>query len=187
MSARFDILDTSLTGLKFLQRNPIGDSRGHLERLFCDNELSGILGEKMIRQINRTLTEKTGTVRGMHYQHPPCAETKFITCLRGEVYDVAVDLRAGSPTFLRWHAEVLNEGNWKTLIIPEGFAHGFQTMTDNCELLYFHTEHYNPEAEAGVHAMDPALAIQWPLPVSEQSNRDQQHPMIDQTFKGVAV
>ncbi len=187
MSTRFDIVNIPLQGLNVLQRKPLGDSRGYLERMFCDQELVELLGNRIIRQINHTLTEKTGTVRGLHFQYPPHAETKFVTCLKGEVYDVAVDLRAGSPTFLRWYAEVLSEGNWKTMVIPEGFAHGFQTLTENCELLYFHTETYTPKAEAGLCAIDPALAIQWPLSVTEQSTRDQQHPMIEDTFKGVAV
>jgi len=188
MSNRFDIVDTPLAMLKVIQRKPIGDSRGYFERLFCDEELAELLNGRVIRQINHTLTEKTGTVRGLHYQRQPHAEMKFVACLKGEVYDVAVDLRAGSPTFLHSYAEVLSEGNWKTIMIPEGFAHGFQTLRENCELLYFHTETYTPEAETGLHAMDPALAIQWPLSVTEQSTRDQQHPMIDHnTFKGVTV
>lgn len=187
MSARFNTIEAPLAGLKILQRKLIGDNRGYLERLFCDTELSDLLGCKTIRQINHTLTEKKGALRGMHFQHPPYAETKFVSCLKGEVYDVAVDLRAGSPTFLQWYAEVLGEENLKTMVIPEGFAHGFQTMSDNCEMLYFHTESYNPEAEAGLNAMDPLLAIQWPLPVSDLSSRDRLHPMMDNTFSGVAL
>jgi len=187
MTSRFEITDTPLDGLKILERKPIGDSRGYLERLFCDSELAAILGNRTIRQINRTMTTKKGTVRGLHFQHPPHAETKFVTCLKGEVYDVAVDLRAGSPTFLLWHAELLSEGNRKTFVLPEGFAHGFQTMSNDCELLYLHTEAYCRESEAGLHALDASLSITWPLTVTEQSIRDQQHPMITSFFKGVAV
>ncbi len=187
MSDHFDILETPLQGLQLIHRKPLGDSRGYLERLFCQGELAELLKGKAIAQINHTLTEKTGTIRGMHFQHPPCAETKFVTCLKGEVFDVAVDIRMGSPTFLRWHGELLNATNHHTLLIPEGFAHGFQTLTDECEMLYFHTSAYHRDAEGALNAHDPALAIQWPLPVTEQSTRDMEHPMIQQNFPGVAV
>ena len=186
MSTRFDVLDTTLAGLQVLQRKPIGDSRGYLERLFCVDELQTLIPGKHIAQINHTLTESRGTVRGMHFQRPPHAEIKFVSCLRGEVFDVAVDLRDNSPTFLRWHAEVLSADNHKTLVIPEGFAHGFQTLTDDCEMLYFHTAAYQPGAEGGLNAQDPRLAIQWPLPVAGLSPRDAAHPLLNNDFTGVA-
>ena len=129
------MFDTPLSGLKVLQRKPISDSRGYLERFFCTEELEALALGKHIAQINCTLTANLGTVRGMHFQRPPHAEIKFVSCLRGEVFDVAVDLRNNSPTFLCWHAEVLSADNHKTLVIPEGFAHGFQTLADNCEML----------------------------------------------------
>lgn len=187
MSTRFDILDTPLDGLCVLQRKLIGDSRGYLERLFCAEELQILAPGKNIAQINHTLTASHGTVRGMHYQHPPHAEIKFVSCLRGEVFDVAVDLRHNSPTFLRWHAEVLSADNHKTLVIPEGFAHGFQALTDDCEMLYFHTAAYQPGAEGGLNAQDPRLAIFWPLPVTELSPRDAAHPFLNKTFIGVTL
>lgn len=187
MSKRFDILDLPIQGLRLLQRKPIGDDRGYLERMFCTEELKSLIPEKNIVQINRTLTVKRGTVRGMHFQHPPHAEIKFVSCLRGEVFDVAVDLRRGSPTFLHWHAEILSAGNHKTLVIPEGFAHGFQTLTKDCEMLYLHTAAYRSEAEGGLNARDPRLAIQWPLPIAEQSARDAGHPLISEDFDGVAA
>lgn len=186
MSTRFEILDTPLVGLRILQRKLIGDSRGYLERLFCSEELQALATGKHIAQINHTLTAARGTVRGMHFQPPPHAEIKFVSCLRGEVFDVAVDLRDNSPTFLHWHAEVLSASNLKTLVIPEGFAHGFQTLTDDCEMLYFHTAVYQPGAEGGLNAQDPRLAIQWPLPVAGLSPRDAMHPILDDDFTGVA-
>lgn len=186
MSTRFDILDTPLSGLRLLQRKPIGDSRGYLERLFCADELQALVPGKHIAQINHTLTASRGTVRGLHFQRPPHAETKFVSCLRGEVFDVAVDLRHNSPTFLRWHAELLSADNHKTLVIPEGFAHGFQTLTDNCEMLYFHTAAYQPGAEGGLNAQDSRLAIQWLLPVAGLSPRDAAHPLLNDDFTGVA-
>ncbi|PYP19041.1 MAG: dTDP-4-dehydrorhamnose 3,5-epimerase [Gemmatimonadetes bacterium] len=187
MSGRFEISDTPLRGLRVIQRRPIGDTRGFLERLFCADELSELIPKQTIVQINHTLTVKRGTVRGMHFQHPPHAEMKFVSCLRGEVFDVAVDLRRGSSTFLRWHAERLGAANRKTLLIAQGFAHGFQALTDDCELLYFHTAPYRPAAEGGVNARDPMLAIRWPEEITELSPRDSSQPMLTRDYPGVAV
>ncbi|MBD3812300.1 MAG: dTDP-4-dehydrorhamnose 3,5-epimerase [Betaproteobacteria bacterium] len=186
MSSRFDILDTPLPGLRLLQRKPIGDSRGYLERLYCAEDLQILASGKNIVQINHTLTASRGTVRGMHFQRPPHAEIKFVSCLRGEVFDVAVDLRHNSPTFLRWHSELLSADNHKTLVIPEGFAHGFQTLTEDCEMLYFHTAAYQPGAEGGLNVQDPRLAIRWPLPVAALSPRDAAHAFLDDRFTGMA-
>lgn len=185
MSDRFEILATPITGLHALQRKPIGDSRGYLERLFCADELQALIPGRDIVQVNHTLTAGRGTVRGLHFQHPPHAEMKFVHCLRGEVFDVAVDLRRGSPTFLHWHAEVLGADNHRTFVIPEGFAHGFQALTDDCEMLYFHTAAYSREAEGGLNAEDPRLAIRWPLPVAGLSPRDAAQPPLDDDFQGI--
>jgi dTDP-4-dehydrorhamnose 3,5-epimerase len=185
MTTRFEILRTPIADLRVLQRKPLGDDRGYLERVFCAEELGALLASRRIVQINHTLTASRGTVRGMHFQHPPHAETKFVSCLRGEVFDVAVDLRRDSPTFLRWHAETLSADNHRTLVIPEGFAHGFQTLTDDCEMLYFHTAAYHAPAESGLNARDPRLAIHWPLPVEGLSPRDAGHPMLNDKFAGV--
>lgn len=187
MSTRFDILDIPIQGLRLLQRKPIGDDRGYLERMFCSEELESLMPGKNIVQINHTLTAKVGTVRGMHFQQPPYAEIKLVSCLRGEVFDVAVDLRRGSATFLHWHAEILSADNHNTLVIPEGFAHGFQTLTRDCEMLYLHTAAYRAEAEGGLNAKDPRLAIQWPLPIAEQSARDAGHSLVSEDFSGVAA
>ncbi|MFA5158885.1 MAG: dTDP-4-dehydrorhamnose 3,5-epimerase family protein [Candidatus Omnitrophota bacterium] len=185
MTSRFDILETPIPALKLIQRKPHKDVRGYLERLFCLEELQPLVLNKNITQINHTLTARKGTVRGLHFQNPPHAETKFISCLRGKVFDVAVDVRHSSPTFLKWHAEILSAKNHKTLAIPEGFAHGFQALTANCEMLYFHTANYHPESEKGLHAQDPRLAIKWPLTITELSERDSAYPMIGPDFTGV--
>lgn len=187
MSDRFDIIATPLQGLQVIQRKPLGDNRGYLERLFCQTDLTKLLNGQAIVQINHTLTRKIGTVRGMHFQYPPYSETKFVMCLKGEVYDVAVDVRAASPTFLQWHGEILSAANHKTFLIPEGFAHGFQALNEDCEMLYFHTAAYQSSAEAAVNALDPKLAIQWPLPVTEQSTLDKERSMIKQDFQGVML
>ena len=187
MSSHFDILDTPLEGLKLIQRHPVGDHRGYLERLFCADEMRALIASKGVVQINHTSTVKRGTLRGMHFQHPPHAETKFVSCIRGEAFDVAVDVRHGSATFLRWHAEVLSAANHRTLVIPEGFAHGFQALTEDCELLYFHTAAYRPAAEGGLNAHDPMLAIRWPATISDLSSRDAGHPMLTNEFGGVVL
>lgn len=188
MSSRFEVSGTPITGLMLIRRKALGDNRGYLERLFCTEEFRALLPHgKGIVQINHTLTVISGTVRGMHFQHPPHSEAKFVSCLRGEVFDVAIDLRRDSPSFLRWHAEVLNHENHKTLLIPEGFAHGFQTLADNTEMLYFHTSAYEAAAEGGLNPCDPRLAIQWPQAVAELSARDAAHPPLDDGFNGVTV
>jgi dTDP-4-dehydrorhamnose 3,5-epimerase len=187
MSARFDLQPTTLTGLHLLTRKPLDDDRGWFERLLCVDELQEVLGKRSVVQINRTLTQKIGSVRGMHFQHAPSAEMKLISCLRGEVFDVAVDLRPGSATFLHWHAELLSADNRKTLAIPEGFAHGFQTLTNDCEMLYVHTAAYDSAAEGGINPQDPMLAIPWPLPIAGLSARDANHPMITSDFEGVCL
>jgi dTDP-4-dehydrorhamnose 3,5-epimerase len=183
--SRFDIVDTPLRGLKLIQRKLMEDDRGFLERLFCTRDLQSLLSGTGIVQINRTLTRQRGAVRGMHFQRPPHAETKIISCLHGAVFDVAIDLRSGSTTFLHWHAEILSAENRRTLLIPEGFAHGFQALSDDCEMLYFHTAAYEPGAESGLNPEDPALAIHWPLPIGELSARDKAHALIADGFEGM--
>ena len=187
MSSRLQLMSTRVEGLNVLQRNPIGDHRGYLERLFCQQELQPLLNGKSIAQINHTLTEKKGSVRGMHYQTPPHAEIKFVSCICGKVLDVAIDLRKGSPTFMHYHSDILTPDNHKTLVIPEGFAHGFQTLTDGCEMLYFHSASYCQESESALNTRDPLLNIQWPLEITDISERDQSHPMIDSAFVGVEL
>lgn len=187
MSARFDILETPLAGLVVLTRKPAADARGFFERTFCAVELEPLLGQKTVVQINRSMTTIRGAVRGMHFQHPPFAEMKLVTCLRGRVFDVAVDVRQNSSTKLRWQAEVLSEDNHKTLVIPEGFAHGFQTLSDHCELLYLHTALYAPDKEWALNPKDPALAIAWPEPITQTSPRDMAHPFVGDDFQGVAL
>jgi dTDP-4-dehydrorhamnose 3,5-epimerase len=187
MSTRFDLVDTPLEGLRVIQRKPCSDHRGYLERMYCESEIGTFLQGRTIAQINRTLTMKRGALRGMHFQFPPYAETKVVNCIRGEVFDVAVDLRHGSPTFLRWHGEVLSAVNHRTLLIPEGFAHGFQTLTEDCELLYFHTAMWNSGAEGGLNPHDSELNISWPLPATEISPRDAAHPVVTPEFVGVRL
>ena len=183
--SRFTVTGLPLNGLKLVERQRLGDSRGFLSRLFCAEELAAAGWAKPIAQVNHTYTARQGTVRGMHFQHPPHAEMKLVNCIRGEIWDVAVDMRAGSPTFRRWHAERLSADNCRALLIPEGFAHGFQALTDDVELLYCHSSAYARVAEAGLNPLDASLAIGWPLPVTGISERDAAHPLLGNGFEGV--
>lgn len=184
---RFTVTDLPLAGLKRVERQRLGDQRGFLARLFCAEELTAAGWVKPIAQINHTYTARKGTVRGMHFQRPPQAEMKLVSCIRGEVWDVAVDLRAGSPTFLHWHAEQLSADNGNALLIPEGFAHGFQALTDDVELLYCHSMPYAAAAEGGVNPQDERLDIRWPLAITELSTRDAAHARIGDEFEGVRL
>ena len=185
---RFSVSPLPLSGLQKITRQVLGDNRGYLSRLFCSDELSHVGWTKPIAQINHTYTQKQGVVRGMHFQYPPYAEVKLVSCIRGEVWDVAVDLRQGSPTYLQWHSEILSAKNRCSLIIPEGFAHGFQTLTEDCELIYLHTATYNPESEGALNVSDPELNINWPLPIEDLSVRDQNHSLIkNSNFQGIIL
>ena len=187
MSERFEVLETTLAGVYVLERSPRTDERGWLERMYCADELADVVGSRAIVQVNRTLTRKKATVRGMHLQVDPSAEAKIVSCLRGAIFDVVVDVRPESPTFLRWHAEALNEDNRRSLFVPEGFAHGFQAIVDDSEILYFSTAAYDPPSERGIHPLDPRVAIAWPLPVGHLSARDASHPHLGPEFGGFFV
>lgn len=182
-----NILDTPVADLKVIQSVPHRDLRGAFVRLFCADELQPLLGHREIAQINHSRTSQTGAVRGLHFQRPPHAEMKMIRCLRGRVWDVAVDLREGSPTLLQWHAEELEQDDARMLVIPEGFAHGFQALEPDSELLYLHTAFYHPPSEGGLRHDDPRLAIPWPLPPRDLSARDLAHPLLEAGFSGVAL
>ena len=178
---------TPLAGLVEIEQSAVIDARGRFTRLFCEQAFAPIRPHLHFTQINWSHTQGRGSLRGMHYQKPPAAEAKLIRCLRGRVYDVAVDVRADSPTFLRWHAVELAEDNNRAFFLPEGFAHGFQALTDEVQLLYMHTAPWAPDCEAGLRHDDPLLAIAWPLSVAEVSARDQRHPLIAPGFAGIRL
>jgi dTDP-4-dehydrorhamnose 3,5-epimerase len=179
------ITSTPLAGLQVVQRRRLEDPRGFLSRIFCADELASAGFTRPVAQVNQTLTRQRGAVRGLHFQYPPHAEDKFVSCLRGEVFDVAVDLRRGSPTFMQWHAERLSAENQRSLLIPQGFAHGFQALREDCELLYMHSMPYAPGAEGALNVHDAALAIAWPLPIADLSPRDASHPLVGASFPGI--
>ncbi len=185
--SRFNFIMTPLLDLKIVQRKILEDNRGFLSRFYCSDEFSEIGLNIKIAQINHTLTRKKGMVRGLHFQYPPHAELKLVSCLRGEIWDMAVDLRSDSPTYLQWYGEILSAKNNKSFLIPEGFAHGFQTLTCDCELIYLHTKKYHPKSESALNVLDPSLKIRWPLPVTDLSDRDNNHPFIDDNFEGIVL
>jgi dTDP-4-dehydrorhamnose 3,5-epimerase len=168
-----------LAGAFILETHPHEDDRGMFSRLFCQNELQDLLNGKHILQINHSLTRQTGALRGMHFQRPPEAEIKIVTCLAGSVFDVIIDIRQDSPSFLQWHGERLSAENRKRMYIPEGFAHGFQTLEENSELLYLHTAFYSPDHEGAVHYNDPLMNIKWPLKITNISEKDETHPYLN--------
>jgi len=178
---------TPVPDLNVVETKPHSDERGFLARLFCQDELSEVVGGRQIVQINQSKTRTVGAVRGMHFQHEPHAEMKLVRCIKGKVWDVAVDLRAGSSTFLKWHAEELSPENARMMVLPEGFAHGFQVLEEDSELLYLHTAHYAPSAEGGVRPTDPSLSIDWPLKLRDLSDRDRNHPLLTADFTGLPV
>lgn len=182
---RLEITPTPIAGLRRVISRQLGDSRGYLARTFCTEELATAGWPGPVAQANLTFTRQKGTVRGLHFQHPPHTEAKLVRCLRGEIWDVAVDLRKGSPTFLQWHAEVLSPANMNALLIPQGFAHGFQALTDDVEMLYLHSAAHAPSSEGGLSVTDPLLAIEWPLPIGEMSARDSAFPFLSNDFKGI--
>lgn len=177
--------DLPLEGVKLVTRRRASDHRGFLSRIFCFAELAEAGWTKPVSQVNHSFTARRGTIRGMHYQRPPHAEMKCVACISGEVFDVAVDLRRGSPGFLKWHGERLSAERGDSILIPEGFAHGFQALTDDVELIYFHSEIFTPDAEEVINPLDPRLAIKWPLTVEDISHRDSTSPMLTDSFRGI--
>lgn len=178
------LLATPLAGLVVVERSSVEDDRGRFSRLFSFETLREGGWTKPVAQANHSETRRPGTVRGLHYQRGARAEAKLVSCLRGEVFDVAVDLRRGSPTFLAWHGERLSRENGRALLVPEGFAHGFQALTEDCELIYFTTEPWTADAEGTVHVEEPRVGIRWPLPVSGLSARDRGAPALAADFAG---
>ncbi len=179
------LVATPLPGVFVAETTVIEDQRGAFARFFCAEELAAAFGGRPVVQINHSRTARVGSVRGLHFQYPPHAEYKLIRCLRGRVFDVAVDLRAGSATFLKWHAVELTPGNARLFLLPEGCAHGFQVLEPDSELLYLHSAAYAPGAEGGVRHDDPRVGIAWPLPVADLSARDASHPLLDADFRGL--
>jgi dTDP-4-dehydrorhamnose 3,5-epimerase len=176
---------TVLAGSYIIDLEPRSDERGWFARYYCKEAFHKIGHTKEWVQMNHSVTAKKGTIRGMHFQLHPYKEIKMLRCIAGSVYDVIIDLRKESATFLQWTGVELSATNKRMLYIPEGFAHGFQCLEDNCELIYHHSEFYQPGAEAGIRYNDPLINIKWPLPLTVISVRDEQHQFLNENFRGV--
>lgn len=176
---------TPLTGCYRIEPEVFTDQRGWFARTFCKNEFKAIGHDKEWLQLNHSFTNLAGTIRGMHYQLAPFSEVKLVRCIAGKVFDVVVDLRKDSVSFLQWYGLELSAANKQMIYIPEGFAHGFQTLEDNTELLYHHTAFYAPGVEAGIRYDEPRINISWPQGVTLVSSRDGQHALLDENFKGI--
>lgn len=183
---KLNITKLGLDGACSINPNTHEDNRGSFSRLFCKEELSAVF-DGNIAQINHSITNKKGSVRGLHFQYSPNTEIKIVKCIKGSVFDVIVDIREGSDTFLQWFGIILSKDNMSEILIPRGFAHGFQTLEDNSELLYLHSEVYTPGNEGALNVNDPLLGINWPLPFADISERDCSHSMIQSDFKGIKV
>tara|TARA_A100001011_G_C13927361_1_gene681711 strand:+ start:45 stop:608 length:564 start_codon:yes stop_codon:yes gene_type:complete len=185
---KFKISKLKLEGTYIIETNSFTDKRGVFSRFFCKNELRDIVQDKEILNINYSKNYKKGSVRGLHFQKPPFAEIKMPRCIRGKILDIFVDIRENSKTFLNWDSIVLSEENQKMLLIPEGFAHGFQSLEDNSQILYLSTQYFFNEHEDAINIKDPLLNVELPLPIADISEKDDLHHFIDLTkFKGIKV
>jgi dTDP-4-dehydrorhamnose 3,5-epimerase len=178
---------TGLSGSYVVDILPVEDERGWFVRTFCKNEFEKIGHTREWVQMNHSFTYEKGSLRGMHFQKPPFSEIKLIRCIAGKVFDVIIDVRKGSETFLQWVGVELSAENKRMIYIPEGFAHGFQTMTSNCQLVYHHSAYYTPGVEGGIKHDDALVNIKWPIPVRNVSERDRNHPLLTVDFEGLNI
>jgi dTDP-4-dehydrorhamnose 3,5-epimerase len=178
---------TEIPDVFTIDLTPFEDHRGMFVRVFCQQEFAGAGLITNFVQANQSITKRKGTIRGLHYQFPPFAEVKVIRCVRGAVYDVAVDIRKESPTFLKHVVVELSQENNRMIYIPEGFAHGFQTLCDDTCLIYQHSAYYQPVAEGGIRYDDPKIAISWPLKVTDVSDKDKNLIFTDDFYEGINI
>lgn len=176
---------TPLEGAFTIELERRGDDRGFFARFFCEKEFGAQGLETRFAQVNNSLSAKAGTLRGLHYQLPPSAEVKLVRAVKGALWDVIVDLRAGSPTFGKWFGAELNDENRLMMYVPRGFAHALITLTDNVEALYLVSDFYAPQCERGLRWNDPAIGIQWPIQPTEISEKDRAWPDLNAAFHGV--
>jgi dTDP-4-dehydrorhamnose 3,5-epimerase len=168
----------SLSGACLVQLEPRIDARGTFARAFCAREFAAQGLTASFMQANISTNLKAGTVRGLHFQNAPHREAKLVQCVKGSIYDVVVDIREESATYLRWTGVELSDSNGVMIYVPEGFAHGYQTLSDGANVLYLVSEFYTPEVEGGLRCNDPKLGIKWPLAVSDISEKDGRWPLL---------
>lgn len=178
--------ETMLSGAFIIDLERREDDRGFFARVFCQNEFTDHGLKPLIAQANIAFNKRKGTLRGMHFQFPPAAETKLVRCTRGAIVDIIVDLRPESPTYLQHVAVELSADNHRALYVPERFAHGYQVLEDITETSYQVGEFYTPEAEGGLRHDDPRLGLTWPLPVTEITEKDQAFPLLSENEQEIA-
>jgi len=179
------LTETKLKGAFVVDIQPHADSRGFFARAFCQHEFAAHGLKPIIAQGNIASNRTKGTLRGMHFQYPPASETKLVRCTRGAILDIIVDLRPESPTYLQHVAVELTEDNYRSLYVPERFAHGYQALRDNTDTSYQCGEFYTPGTEGGLHYADPRLNLAWPLPVTAISEKDADWKLLDEVEETV--
>jgi len=178
--------ECSIKGVFEITPEILEDQRGFFYRAFCKEEFKKITSSEFV-QVNHSFNRSKNTLRGLHYQNPPHCEEKIIRCVSGSIFDVFVDLRYNSDTFLHWGSIHLTAQLRNMIFIPKGIAHGFLTLEDNTELIYHHSEFYSPDHESGLKYSDPRIAIHWPEEISIISERDNNHPLIENIYKGLVL
>jgi dTDP-4-dehydrorhamnose 3,5-epimerase len=177
----------NLNGAFTIDVEPFKDNRGFFTRTFCENEFNQHGLAQHFVQANHSGTIGKGVIRGMHFQYPPFAEVKLVKCVQGAIYDVIIDVRHDSPTFLKWYGTELTSENKRMMYVPEGFAHGFQSLSDYSEITYMVSNFYDKGSEGGIRYNDPKIKIDWPLDVSLVSEKDGNILFINEEFKGVTL
>ncbi|CAN5284742.1 dTDP-4-dehydrorhamnose 3,5-epimerase [soil metagenome] len=182
-----EFIETPLQGLYVIKPRILKDDRGLFTRTFCSNEFAQIGFSQNFVQFNESVNLNKGTVRGMHYQNTPFSDAKLIRCTQGKVWDVIIDIRKNSATFLQYYSVELSSDNKLSVFIPEGFAHGFQTLEDNSTIIYHHTQYYAPDSEGGINFSDPLIGIKWPAEPVKMSSKDLTYRFINNDFKGIDI
>lgn len=180
-----EFIQTTLKDSYLITLDKFKDDRGWFTRTFCKKEFKEFVGDIEWVETNHSYTRFKGTLRGMHFQMPPFSEAKLVRCIRGTIFDVIVDLRKGSETFLHWYGVELSFANQKMLYVPKGFAHGFQSLEDRIEMIYCHSSYYNSQYESGINFDDPRLNIQWRCRPVNISERDRSFSFLDDSFEGI--
>jgi len=182
-----EFFETGLKGAFIIKPQLMEDQRGFFGRIFSQDEFDQQGLQTIFKQANHSGSTQKGTIRGMHFQFSPYTEAKLVKCIRGKIYDVLIDLRKNSPTFLRWYGAELSDENKLMMYVPNGFAHGFQSLEDNSEIFYLVSEFYKKDYEGGAKFDDPIVGIKWPLPVTAISEKDKNCSFLDKNFKGIEV
>jgi dTDP-4-dehydrorhamnose 3,5-epimerase len=178
---------TAIQGLVIISKISHIDPRGNFTNLFSKSEFKKMGINSKLDSVNYSYTKKRGTFRGFHFQNFPHNELKIVSCIKGEIIDFCLDLRKSSPTYLNYHSEILSGENNRSLVIPEGCAHGFQSLKDDCQLIYFHSNPYVQESEGGVNILDPIFNIKLPIEISEISDKDKNYEFIKNDFPGIKL